>query len=113
MKSKTNLKDYVKKYTYRVAWSEDDGEHVATCLEMPSLSALAKDSSQALLEIQEVVLESAKWMSEEGETLPEPLAVHKYKGNLTIRTTPEKHKEIAMRAAESGVSINQYFLSKV
>ena len=28
-------------YTYRVAWSVEDGEHVATVAEFPSLSWLA------------------------------------------------------------------------
>jgi hypothetical protein len=31
-----------KHYTYRVTWSEDDGEHVALCAEFPGLSFLAE-----------------------------------------------------------------------
>jgi hypothetical protein len=38
-------------------------------------------------------------MIEKGEKLPEPLSTQSYKGNLSVRTTPQKHKEIAMRAA--------------
>ena len=113
MKKKLNVKDLVNKYTYRVSWSEDDSEFVATCLEFPSLSALAKSPEKALKEIRDVVAGSVEWMDEEKETLPEPISSHKYKGNLTLRTTPEKHKVLAVKAAESGVSINQYILSIV
>ena len=35
-------------YTYRVAWSVEDGEHVATVAEFPSLSWLAHTESEAL-----------------------------------------------------------------
>jgi predicted HicB family RNase H-like nuclease len=52
-------------------------------------------------------------MEDDHQDLPEPIAIHNFKGNLTLRTTPEKHREIALRAAESGVSINQYILSKI
>jgi len=29
------------KYTYRITWSEEDGEYVALCAEFPSVSWLA------------------------------------------------------------------------
>ena len=36
------------KYTYRVMWSEEDGEYVGLCAEFPSLSWLAKTQKEAL-----------------------------------------------------------------
>lgn len=33
------MKNIIRKYTYRIEWSEEDGCHVARCLEFPSLSA--------------------------------------------------------------------------
>lgn len=38
----------VSRYTYRVTWSVEDGEFVATCVEFPSLSWLAESQSAAL-----------------------------------------------------------------
>ncbi len=35
-------------YTYRVTWSAEDNEYVATCAELPSLSWLAPDPAKAL-----------------------------------------------------------------
>jgi predicted RNase H-like HicB family nuclease len=42
-------------YTYRVSWSQDDGEYVATCAEFPSLSWLASDEIAALRGIKDLV----------------------------------------------------------
>lgn len=38
----------IKRYTYRISWSEDDEEYVGTCEEFPSLSHLDKDPRCAL-----------------------------------------------------------------
>ena len=38
----------VSRYTYRVTWSIEDGEFVATCAEFPSLSWLADSQAAAL-----------------------------------------------------------------
>ena len=38
----------VRHYTYQIAWSEEDGEHVALRLEFPSLSFLANTLAEAL-----------------------------------------------------------------
>jgi phage N-6-adenine-methyltransferase len=46
-------------YTYRVSWSEEDGEFVGTCAEFPSLSHLAADRDEALRGIKELVTDSA------------------------------------------------------
>ena len=43
------------RYTYRVSWSANDDEHVAVCLEFPSLSWLATTPEEALAGIRDVV----------------------------------------------------------
>jgi predicted HicB family RNase H-like nuclease len=45
--------------------------------------------------------------------LPQPLGVKKFKGNLTLRIPPELHRELAIKSAEQGVSVNQYILSRL
>ena len=42
-------------YTYRVTWSAEDGEHVATVAEFPSLSWLAPTPVEALQGLADVV----------------------------------------------------------
>lgn len=63
--------DVVDKYSYSVAWSQEDECFVGTCAEFPSLSGLADTRASALEEIVLVVKESVAWMQEEGENIPE------------------------------------------
>jgi hypothetical protein len=43
------------RYTYRVTWSEEDGEYVGLCAEFASLSWLASEPEAALIGIRKVV----------------------------------------------------------
>ena len=101
------------KYTYRVEWSREDDVFLARCLELPSISAHGTTPEIALEEIIKAVRESLRWMTEEREEIPEPLGLKKFQGNLTLRTSPEKHRELAIKSAEQGLSINQYIQLKL
>ena len=103
----------IKKYTYRIEWSEEDHCHIARCLEFPSLAAHGETNEEALREIEYVVAESVKWMKKDGETVPEPFGLKKFKGHLTLRIPPEKHRELSIRCAEEGVSLNRFILSRL
>jgi len=103
----------IEKYTYRIEWSEEDKTHVARCLEFPSLAAHGETAEQALYEIKKVIKETVKWLKEDNEPIPEPLGLKKFKGNLTLRVPPDIHRELAIKSAEEGVSINQFILSKL
>jgi predicted HicB family RNase H-like nuclease len=110
LKIKNNLSE---KYTYRVEWSEEDHAHIAHCLEFPSLLAHGNTAEKALSEIESVVATAIEWMSEDGEQVPEPFGTKQYKGNISLRVPADVHRSIAIRAAEEGVSINQYVLSRL
>jgi predicted HicB family RNase H-like nuclease len=94
-------------YTYRVTWSEEDQEHVGLCAEFPSLSWLAKTPEAALKGIRKVVEDVTKDMKENGEEVPKPIANKNYSGKFMVRVPPEVHRNLAIQAAESGVSINR------
>lgn len=55
------------RYTYHVAWSEEDGEYVGLCLEFPSLSWLANTPEGALQGIRHVVAEVVLDLKKEEE----------------------------------------------
>lgn len=97
----------VKHYTYRVLWSEEDQEYVALCAEFPSLSWLDEDQSAALDGVVNLVSDVVSDMQKSGEVVPEPLSQKKYSGKISLRTTPAVHRDLAMSAAESGVSLNR------
>lgn len=45
-------------YTYRVAWSAEDAEFVATCPDFPSLSWLASTRCDALTGLEQLIDET-------------------------------------------------------
>ena len=107
------IEELVEKYTYRVEWSEENGTHIARCTELPSLAAHGERAAEAIIELEKVVLETLKWMEEEGEDIPVALSTRKYKGNLTLRVPSDIHRKLAIESSEQGISINQLILSKL
>ena len=105
------LKD--DRYTYRVTWSENDNEYVGLCAEFPSLSWLASTPEAALKGIRKVVENVVKDMRENGEAVPEPIASRRYSGKFMVRVPPEVHRNLAIKAAEAGVSLNRLASSKL
>jgi len=96
-----------KQYTYRVIWSEDDGEFVALCAEFPSLSFLAPQQSAALEGLVDLVRDVVADMAANGETVPAPLTGKRYSGKFQVRVPPEQHRSLAIKAAEQGISLNR------
>lgn len=101
------------KYTYRVTWSEEDGEYVGLCTEFSSLSWLADTQEAALTGIKDTVHQVIQDMKSTGENIPEPLATRKYSGHLTVRIPPEIHRKLQLQAAEDNISINRLVSSKL
>ena len=95
------------RYTYRVTWSEDDQEYAGLCTEFSSLSWLDKTHEAALKGIREIVQGVIKDMSQAGEEIPEPIACKRYSGKFMVRVPPEVHRNLAIQASESGVSLNR------
>ena len=100
-------------YTYRVTWSEDDTEYVGLCAEFPSLSWLSTTPEAALKGIRAVVAEVVNDMKKNGEEVPQPIANKNYSGKFMVRVPPEVHRNLAIQAAESGVSINRLVNSRL
>lgn len=101
------------KYTYRVTWSEEDGEHIGLCAEFPSLSWLAQTPEAALKGIRKLVAEVVEDMNANHEQVPSPIATKHFSGKFMVRVPPEVHRQLAIEAAEAGVSLNRLASSKL
>lgn len=101
------------RYTYRVTWSEEDGEYVGLCAEFPSLSWLDATPEAALEGIRQAVAEVVADMQASGEPVPKPLATRQFSGKFLVRIPPELHRRLALEAAEAGVSLNRLASSKL
>ncbi|HEY9825031.1 MAG TPA: toxin-antitoxin system HicB family antitoxin [Stenomitos sp.] len=102
-----------KFYTYRVFWSEEDQEFVGLCAEFPGLSWLEEDHQAAFSGIVRLVQDCLDDLKANHEKPPEPLSRKSYSGKFMVRIPPEQHRELAIQAAEQGVSLNRLVSSKL
>jgi predicted HicB family RNase H-like nuclease len=100
-------------YTYRVSWSEEDGEHVGSCAEFPGLSWLDSSPDKALAGIRKLVSGCIRDMGKTGETLPEPISSRSFSGKFVVRVPPQLHRQLTVQAAESGISLNRLVAHKL
>jgi predicted HicB family RNase H-like nuclease len=104
----TRTGDDITHYTYRVTWSVEDAEFVATCLEFPSLSWLADSQESALRGLRDLVTEVVDDLLRSQGPVPEPLSSRTYSGKFNLRVGEQLHRRLAMEAAAEDLSLNQY-----
>jgi predicted HicB family RNase H-like nuclease len=76
-------------------------------VEFPSLSWLSKTPEAALKGIRKVTAQVVADMRTNKEAIPEPIATKRFAGKFIVRVLPELHRQLAMQAAEAGVSLNR------
>ncbi|MBM7076781.1 type II toxin-antitoxin system HicB family antitoxin [Micromonospora humida] len=108
-----DVRPEVSHYTYRVTWSAQDNEFVATCAEFPSLSWLAPSQIEALQGLRDLLCEVVADLEQQGEEVPEPYADRRYSGKFNVRVGESLHRELAIHAAEDGMSLNQYVVRRL
>jgi hypothetical protein len=65
----------LNRYSYRIVWSPDDVEYVATALEWgPASSWLDADPIAALAGLRDLIRESIADLTADGKPVPAPLA---------------------------------------
>jgi predicted HicB family RNase H-like nuclease len=101
------------RYTYRIIWSTEDEEHVATCAEWPYLSCLDKNRQAALEGVFELVVSEIEQRQQTGEEIPEPLSLRQYSGEFRTRIPPELHRALVTEAAEQKISLNRLVSAKL
>ena len=100
-------------YCFRVTWSPEDEEFVATCVEFPSVSWLADSPEAALTGLRALVDSVIDDMRASNEPVPEPLSTRHYSGKFQLRLGEDLHRRLAMEAAEQHLSLNQYVTRKL
>ncbi len=108
---KTSNSILVDRYSYRVCWSDEDDEFVGLCAEFPSLSWLAKSREGALKGIVAVVRQCIEDLQCEDQ--PRPLSSRAYSGIFKIRIPSLVHRNLAVEAAEAGISLNRLVSAKL
>lgn len=103
----------ISHYTYRVMWSADDDQFVATCAEFPSLSWLAGSQLEALTGLEELVADVVHDLAAEQEPIPAPLSERSFSGKFNLRVGESLHRRLAIEAAEEKLSINQLIVRRL
>lgn len=101
----------VTRYAYRVRWSAQADEWEGTVAELPQLSWRGASQVGALEGIVALARQTVEAMQEAGADVPTPLSEQFFSGSIRLRVPPEQHRELAIRAAEEGVSLNRYLCS--
>jgi predicted HicB family RNase H-like nuclease len=63
--------------------------------------------------IRSIVAEVVEAMQARGEAVPEPFASRRFSGKFMVRVPPEVHRQLAVEAAEAGVSLNRLVSAKL
>lgn len=106
---KTRRKHYLK----LVEWSEEDDCFVGRCPELFLGGVHGDDEAKVYKELCVVVAEVLDTKKKHGDPLPEPLADRKFSGKFILRTSPDLHRALAIRALQSGDSLNNYVVKKL
>ncbi len=107
-----NLTYYAKlPYTINLERHDDQGVYwVARVVELPHCLIHGDTPEQAIKEIEEVKMDWIQSNLEDGLPIPEPTST-RYSGEIRIRMPPSLHQLLAQRAANEGVSLNQYMVA--
>jgi len=80
---------------------------------VPEVDAATAFARSALAGIVRVVGETVSDMEAHGEAPPDPMSAKPYSGKFQVRIPPERHKALAMQAAEQGISLNRHVTDKL
>lgn len=101
-------------YAYRVVWSSEDSEYIATALEWGSgLSWLDATPDEALRGLRILIDQAIADLREGGKPIPESLADRTFSGKVLLRMPASLHRGLTIDAAEEGVSVNQLAVSRL
>lgn len=104
------IKKTASRYIKHVEWSEEDSCFVGTCPELFGGGCHGQDELAVYRQLTSMVEEAVEDLLKEGKKPPKPLAAETYSGKFILRTGPELHKALSIRAFKEGKSLNQVCL---
>src|ERR1700733_493901 len=102
MTKKITARDYLK----IVEWSAEDGCFIGSAPPLVGQCCHGADETKVYQELCEIVDECIEIRQRDGMPLPEPTAGREFSGKFILRLPPEIHRLLALRAMQSGESLN-------
>lgn len=101
------------RYTLLVEWSDEDQTWIGRCPELFLGGVHGSDRARVYEELCEAVDEHIKIAEQDGAPLPDAMAGKTFSGKFVLRTSPDHHRMLALRALQSGDSLNSYVVKKL
>lgn len=98
------------KYLINIRWSDEDAAFVAEVPELPGCASHGATYEKAAANARVAIREWLKGAREAGIKIPEPVVVSSYSGKFLLRTGERLHRLLAVRAAQSGQSLNKFVI---
>ena len=98
-------------YAIDIFWSEEDAGFIAEAPALPGCSAWGASEADAAREVQDAVAAWVQAAEAAGKVNPAPRVVQPietYSGKFPVRVPRSLHARLARRAAQEGVSLNQF-----
>jgi antitoxin HicB len=94
-------------WSYRFEYDSKDRIYVAYVAELKGCSSHGKDIEEAAKNIDEALRLYLDAMIEDHIEIQEPPKPDDYKGRITLRTSPEKHYKLVLKANAEGKSLDK------
>ena len=106
---KKNLDYYVNlPYTYIIEWSDVDMCFLGSIAELERNMTYGKTREEVFSNLKEALVSYVTTSLDNNMEIPEPLNIRDFKGNITYRTSKERHYQLAKQAKLTGKSINAF-----
>jgi antitoxin HicB len=108
-----SLEDYLSlPYNIEVKRNED-GTYFAKVKELPGCMTEADTFAEVEEMIRDAMIAWIEVALEEGIPIPEPRPLEEFSGRFVQRLPKSLHRDVARKAEEEGVSINQWIVAAV
>lgn len=97
-------------YLKLVEWSEEDQCYIGTCPGLMLGGVHGDNEAKVYQELCQAVEEWIKIYQEDGEPLPKARLEKDYSGKFQLRPGKELHKALALKALQSGQSLQNFCL---
>jgi predicted RNase H-like HicB family nuclease len=106
---KKDLKYYLNlPYTYVIEWSDPDMCFLGSIVELERNMTYGKTREEVFFNFKEALISYITTSLKNNMEIPEPLKIKDFKGNITYRTSKERHYQLAKQAKLYGKSINTF-----
>lgn len=95
-------------YLKIVEWSQEDQCFVGTAPGLILGGVHGNSQRKVFDKLCKAVDEAVALLKKEGKPIPQQAIKNKYSGKIALRVTPEMHRSLAIKAMQSGESINKY-----